>query len=224
MLIVQKEVSFGIHNPIPPAQTANPMITGEFPEAVINGATTAAEVTRDTVVEPRPIRKIWVNKLVRSKEKENTRQGVLRSLLEIGRSDGEKEDILKYSQIDPRSFFQYITVSITTEKEESDSQIMHLIEQKIALIFEEEGKQNIYNKNKEFIDYLLYAESEEEITTMANEIKQTALNMYTRNNKVGISFSKVRKEIYEIKKMYDEAHFTNKLMKKGLIDPQNVEF
>ena len=36
--------------------------------------------------------------------------------------------------------------------------------------------------------------------------------------------SKVRKEIYKLKKMYDESHFTNKLIKKNLIDPQNGEF
>ena len=162
--------------------------------------------------------------LVTSKERENVGQGILLSLLEVGRSDEEKDDILKYADIDPKSFFQYITLSIKSENEEIDSETMHQIQQKISLIFEEEGKHNISNKNKEFIDYLIYADSEEEVAAIANEIKQSALNMYTRKNKVCISFSKVRKEIYKLKKMFDESHFTNKLIKKDLIDPQNGEF
>lgn len=58
--MVQKEESFGIHKPMPPAQTASPARTGEVPVAAMSGAMTAAVVTKDTVIEPSPILSTWV--------------------------------------------------------------------------------------------------------------------------------------------------------------------
>lgn len=93
-------------------------------------------------------------------------------------------------------------------------------------LFEEKGLKEFYRIIFESVDYLIYAENEEDLLSIVEDLKkiQTRISTQQFEYNIYLSFSNVIHDVMDILNGFNEASFTGKLLHKKLLPEMVMSF
>lgn len=158
---------------------------------------------------------------------------LLDKLLDCGSMNQKEIDNLFYNAgISPDSYFMLAVFNIsepdvrekTLDRAEVLIGLSRILQKHISTVFDQLGMSSIYKVSLSSVDYLIYADTEEELLKIAESLKSIILNVNAGYSEYDIclSFSSTIKNSREILKGLNEAYFTAGLLIKKLF-PENVK-
>ena len=138
--------------------------------------------------------------------------------------------------ISPDSYFMLAVFNIntldtlskrqTTDRADVLIGVARILEKHISSLFEQMGKSTIYKVNLDSVDYLLYADTEEELMEVADALSQINANVNAEHHDYDIylSFSSILSESRNVLNGLNEAYFTGNLLNKKIFAETSKHF
>lgn len=151
-------------------------------------------------------------------------------------SQKEVDHLFCGTGISPDSCFMLAVFNIGSHDGQSNRQhanradlltgIARILQKHIASLFEEIGKSTIYKVNLDSVDYLLYADTEEELMEIAHalEVILGTVRAGHHDCEICLSFSSVIRESHNVLNGLNEAYFTGNLLLKKIFPDASKHF
>ena len=151
-------------------------------------------------------------------------------------SQKEVDNLFCGTGISPDSCFMLAVFNISTPDTLSKRQtadradvligVARILEKHISSLFEQTGKSTIYKVNLDSVDYLLYADTEEELMEIADTLSQINANVNAEHHDYDIylSFSSILSESRNVLSGLNEAYFTGNLLIKKIFTQTSKHF
>ena len=151
-------------------------------------------------------------------------------------SQKEVDNLFCGTGISPDSYFMLAVFNIntldtlskrqTTDRADVLIGVARILEKHISSLFEQMGKSTIYKVNLDSVDYLLYADTEEELMEVADALSQINANVNAEHHDYDIylSFSSILSERRNVLNGLNEAYFTGNLLNKKIFAETSKHF
>ena len=151
-------------------------------------------------------------------------------------SQKEVDNLFCGTGISPDSYFMLAVFNIntldtlskrqTTDRADVLIGVARILEKHISSLFEQMGKSTIYKVNLDSVDYLLYADTEEELMEVADALSQINANVNAEHHDYDIylSFSSILSESRNVLNGLNEAYFTGNLLNKKIFAETSKHF
>ncbi len=161
---------------------------------------------------------------------------LLDKLLNVASMSKKEIDNLFYGTgISPDAYFKLAVFNIgntdvqmnkhTVDRADMLLSISRTLQKFITVLFEQQGLSTIYKVNLDSIDYLIYADEEEELLEIADSLKNIndSVNSVYPDCEICLSFSNTV-ESYDILEGLNEAYFTGNLLRKKVFSTSSLGF
>ena len=191
----------------------------EIPLFFVNGVISFLDVTRDIssfILENRYINKCNIS--------------LLDQLLNLSSISRQEVNKLFYgSGISPDCYFIVASFSISDNNPQLNKHVGNKVDTFVhfsrrlqkytGVLFEELGLKELYRIIFESVDYLIYADNEEDLLSILEDLKkiQTRLDTQQDDYNIYLSFSSVIHDVMNISNGFREASFTGELLHKKLL-------